>query len=114
MSYKWDTHIPDGINERTWRRMQIAQYCKIYPQSKPRDIMNWLGEQTPNPWPSCNSNIVSKILRRLRKSKETGGLVISASFYQKSGQNRKNKNPTLNPRETKKNPTSLFFLAKPY
>ena len=77
MSYKWDTHIPDGINERTWRRKQIANYCKLYPQSKPRDIMNWLGEQTPNPWPSCNSNIVSKILRRLKKSKETFGLVIS-------------------------------------
>jgi len=49
MAYMWNRNVPDGVNEQTWRREQIANYFKLNPQCKPRDIMKWLCSQTPNP-----------------------------------------------------------------
>ena len=33
---------------------------------KPRDVLSWL--QSPNPWPSCNSNYLGKPMEKIRET----------------------------------------------
>ena len=68
MVYHWDRDKPESINDKTWRRKQIEKYLDYHPYCKPKDVVDWLEAQTPNPWPSCDTNSLGKIMRRLRKS----------------------------------------------
>ena len=67
MVYQWDRAKPDTVNERTWRRQQIEKYIFENSNQKPQDVLNWIRSQNPNPWPSCDSNRLWKIIRRIRK-----------------------------------------------
>ena len=68
MVYYWDRDKPESINDKTWRREQIKKYLRHNPQSQPKDVLGWIISQTPNPWPSCDTNSLGKIIRRLRKT----------------------------------------------
>ena len=71
MENKWDICKPVGTSETAWRRQQIANYLLQYPNSKPRHVIDWIKSQAPNPWPSCNSNALGKIMGRLRDNPGT-------------------------------------------
>ena len=68
MPYSWDRAKPEKTNVKTWRRLQVEQYVKIHPTKKPRDVLEWIQSHNPNPWPTCDTNNLGKIMRRLSKS----------------------------------------------
>ena len=51
MLYVWDGRKPDGINDKTWRRQQIANFIDYHPDCKPKDVLAWLSSHTTNPCP---------------------------------------------------------------
>ena len=58
---------PEQMNEKTQRRQQIEKYLEKNPEHKPKDLLDWLKSQDPNPWPTCSINGLGKIMRRIRK-----------------------------------------------
>ena len=77
MQVNWDFSKPEDVNPKTWRRQQILKYIKINPDSQPMDVLAWMQQHTPNPWPSCDANKLGKIVRRLKKSMIQNFLVSS-------------------------------------
>ena len=68
MPYFWDRAKAEDVNVKTWRPLQIEQYIKIHPNHEPRDVLDWLKSQNPNPWPTCDPNNLGKIIRRVRNT----------------------------------------------
>ena len=68
MPNKWDRNKLQDVNDKTWRRPQLEQYVKMNPDHKPKDVLKWLQSQNPNPWPTCDSNNLTKIMGRIRKT----------------------------------------------
>ena len=46
---KWDAEMPTTCNVHSWRRSQIRKFMETYPQHKPRHILKWIINQSPNP-----------------------------------------------------------------
>ena len=76
MTLRWDYAKPSGTSEKLWRRQQIGNFLVVCPGCKPKDVYKWVSSHSPNPWPSCNTNKVSKMLIRMRKSCDNGGLSL--------------------------------------
>ena len=81
MTLEWDTAKPTAMNEKSWRRKQIAKFQDTNPKCKPKDVLAWVLSHVPNPWPSFDSNSIGKIMRRILKAtKEIDGLSICHSI----------------------------------
>ena len=77
MALVWDAAKPIAMNEKSWRRVQIAKFLKLNPNCKPKDVLAWVMSQVPNPWPSCDSNRICKVMKTIRKTgKAKKGLSI--------------------------------------
>ena len=38
----------------------------LNPTDKPKVVLRWIQAQSPNPWPSCDTNKLGKLMRRIR------------------------------------------------
>ena len=79
---EWDYNKPAEMNDKTCRRIQLERYITVNPNHKPGDVIKWLQSQSPNPWPSCDANILGKIIRRLRKPSSQKQLTLSTALFQ--------------------------------
>ena len=78
MALESDMVKPITVNEKTWRRRQIAKFVNVNPNCKPNDVFVWIMSQVPNPWMLCHSNSIGNIMRRILKAGEAkDGLSIS-------------------------------------
>ena len=82
MVFDWDYNKPIEMNAKPWRRIQLERYIAFNPDHKPRDVINWLQSQSPNPWPSCDANSLGKIMRRFRKPSCQKQLTLSVDLFQ--------------------------------
>ena len=80
MQYKWDISKPENVNPKTWRRQQIVNYLNLNPDSLPKDVLDWIKQHNPNPWPCCDRNSLGKIMRRLQKSISHGNQFSSSAI----------------------------------
>ena len=75
----WDIDKPCVIYEKTWKRQQIDKYMDLNFNDRPLDLLNWIQSQSPNPWPSWDTNRIGNIMRRIRNSRRT--VSISVRVY---------------------------------
>ena len=77
MTLRWVYSKPAGTSDQSWRRQQIAKYLEASPGCTPKDVFSWLSSHSPNPWPSCCTNNIGKIMRRIRRTCSSNeGLVL--------------------------------------
>ena len=98
MTIRQDKSKPIGTNDKSWHRLQITKFVEANPQCKPKDVFAWVSSHDPNPWPSCDRNIIGKIMRRIRNPRK-GGLSISHNILSFTFQTPEHKWNTKKPDE---------------
>ena len=72
MTIRQDKSKPIGTNDKSLNRLQITKFVEANPQCKPKDVFAWVSSHDPNTWPSCDRNIIGKIMRRIRNPRKDG------------------------------------------
>ena len=66
----WNKNRPVEFSVHKWRRDQVYKFLTVKPDTKVKNVKEWVESHIPDPWPEANHGHLKRMVQKLNRSQK--------------------------------------------